>query len=86
MILTSEGETAIKATKANAIDPTGAGDAYRAGFAKAYLLGLPLSTCAQLASTVAAFAVEKQGTQGHVFTIDQIKSRYQDAYGQALEI
>jgi len=85
-VITPKGELTVKATSAEALDPTGAGDSYRAGFAKGYLAGLPLNVCAQLAGAVAAFAVEKEGTQNHAFTMDQLKKRYSVMYGTTLEI
>lgn len=79
---TKENEFAVPSVKAiQVIDPTGAGDAYRAGFAAAWLRQLPLETCAQVASTVAVYAVEDFGTQKHRFTMDQLKARYVESYG-----
>lgn len=49
------------------VDPTGAGDAYRAGLVKGIISGLDLKRSAQLGATAAAFAVEKYGTQNHKF-------------------
>jgi adenosine kinase len=68
------------------LDPTGAGDAYRAGFIKGFLAGVPTKTSVQLGSTVAAFAVEKEGTQTHHFTMDELKERYKRAYNESLSI
>ncbi len=68
------------------VDPTGAGDAHRAGFIKGILARLPLKECGQLASTVAAYAVESHGTQNHQFTIPGLKERYAAAYGETLSL
>jgi adenosine kinase len=57
-------------------DPTGAGDAYRAGLIKGILLGLPLYASACLGATCAAFCVECLGTQGHNFSEDEFFSRH----------
>lgn len=86
MIITKEGEENVKAVPAKAVDPTGAGDAYRAGFAKAYLAKRPLRECAMLGSAVAAYAVEKYGTQNHRFTISELKERYEKTYGETLSL
>jgi adenosine kinase len=56
-------------------DPTGAGDAYRAGFFTAYVEGQDLKTCGQYGAIAATYAVENYGTQNHMFTIDGFKSR-----------
>ena len=86
-IRTREGEERVKATPAkNSSDPTGAGDAYRAGFIKGMLVGSSLPDCAKLASAVAAYTVEMYGTQTHKFSPDELKARYQSAYGEKLAI
>lgn len=68
------------------VDPTGAGDAHRAGFVKGMLAGLSLKECGQLGSTVAAYAVERQGTQNHHFTLAELGQRYEAAYGESLSL
>jgi adenosine kinase len=82
-VITKEGETRVAAAFANELrDPTGAGDAYRAGFAKGFLGGLPLEQCAKLASVAGVYAVEQEGTQAHTFSMDDFKKRYETAYEQ----
>lgn len=54
-------------------DPTGAGDAYRAGFIKGLINGLDLEQTGRLASVVSVYAVENHGTQNHKFSINEIK-------------
>jgi len=66
------------------IDPTGAGDAYRAGFIKGIIMDWPLIKCARLASVVAVYAVENQGTQNHKFSWQMVKKRYEENYGESL--
>lgn len=66
------------------LDPTGAGDAYRAGFIKGLLSGWPLEKCGRLASVVAIYAVENQGTQAHWFSWAEIERRYKENYGEKL--
>ena len=66
------------------VDPTGAGDAFRAGFLYGYVRTWPLEKCLQLASVVASFAVEKLGTQEHRFNSQQLANRYQHTYRQKL--
>lgn len=65
---------AVKAKKA--VDPTGAGDAYRAGIIKGIAEGLDLVRAGQLGATAAVFAVEKYGTQNHWFNYDIIVKRH----------
>jgi adenosine kinase len=75
----------IRAVKAKTLkDPTGAGDAYRAGLLKGLTLDWPLEKCAKLGSAVASYAVEKYGTQKHGFTWKSLEGRYGDAYNDKL--
>lgn len=65
-------------------DPTGAGDAYRAGFFTAFVKGLDLKTCGQVGSVAATYAVERYGTQNHTFTKEEFVARYKECYGTSL--
>lgn len=66
------------------VDPTGAGDAYRAGFLYGYVRDWPLQTSAQLGATCATYAIESTGTQAHHFTIDEVAQRYTAAFHEQL--
>lgn len=68
------------------LDPTGAGDAYRAGLLKGLSLGFSLEDCARLAATVAVYAVEKKGTQNHHFTIKNLEKRYRQSFGHNIKL
>ena len=86
-IITRAGETRIPAVTATHVaDPTGAGDGYRAGFAKGFLAQLPFEVCAKLGSCAAAYVVERRGTQNHGFTKDEFRKRFQGAYGEPCPI
>lgn len=75
----------IKAAKPeNTSDPTGAGDAFRAGFVAGYLKGLDLKTCGQMGSVCSVYTVEKYGTQTHKFSLSQFKRRYKLNYKKDL--
>lgn len=68
-ILSQGKRIKIKAVKPKKIiDPTGAGDAYRAGLIKGLVSGWDLGKCGELASWVAKHPVEYYGTQEHKFT------------------
>lgn len=62
-------------------DPTGAGDAYRSGLIKGFLMGKDVVASAEMGSTCASFAVECLGTQEHCFTEAQFWSRHRSNYG-----
>lgn len=77
-LISNNGDT-IEAgiARANVVaDPTGAGDAFRAGFMKGLAEGDSLEECARLGAVCSSFCVEKKGTQEHAFTTDQFEERY----------
>jgi adenosine kinase len=78
-------ECQIDAVPVNSVlDPTGAGDAYRAGLIKGIVLGQPLEDAAQLGSTCAAYCIESEAPQGHYFTLDDFFRRHSEAFGMSL--
>ena len=62
------------------VDPTGVGDAYRAGFLAGLAWDLPLERCAQVGSLQASYAIEVVGTQEYRFG-DSFLARFEEAYG-----
>lgn len=74
------------ATATSVEDPTGAGDAYRAGFFTAYAAGKSLDVCGRVGSVAAVYAVEKYGTQNHRFSPEEFSGRYERTYGSALDL
>jgi len=68
------------------VDPTGAGDAYRAGFLYGYARDWPLKACGQLGATCATYAIESVGTQTHQFTFDEVSSRYETAFNEPIPL
>jgi len=62
------------------VDPTGVGDAYRAGFLAGLAWKVPLERCAQLGSLLATYAIEVVGTQEYRFD-GTFLTRFEDAYG-----
>lgn len=63
-------------------DPTGIGDAFRAGFLTGRSAGLDLERSAQLASLVAVLVLEAPGPQEWTWDADEAVRRLADAYGQ----
>jgi len=68
----------------NTSDPTGAGDAYRAGLIKGLVEDWPLEKTGRLAGLVAVYTVEKYGTQTHRFSWAGLKKRYRENFGGEL--
>ncbi len=57
-------------------DPTGAGDAFRAGFLRGLAANWPLRLCGMVGSLCAAYVLEQVGTQNHSFTISEFVQRF----------
>jgi len=62
-------------------DPTGCGDAYRAGLLYGILNGYDWPTTGRIASLLGTIKIEHNGTQNHSFTMTQFKQRYQESFG-----
>ncbi|RMG90213.1 MAG: carbohydrate kinase family protein, partial [Chloroflexi bacterium] len=57
-------------------DPTGVGDAFRAGFIRGIAAELPLQLAGQMGSLCAAYVLEQVGTQTHSFTPAEFVERF----------
>ncbi|MCW2654816.1 MAG: adenosine kinase [Mycobacterium sp.] len=64
------------------VDPTGVGDAFRAGFLTGRSAGLGLARSGQLGSLVAVLVLETNGTQEWSWDRDVAIKRLADAYGK----
>ncbi|NNF17699.1 MAG: carbohydrate kinase family protein, partial [Gammaproteobacteria bacterium] len=74
------------ARAATVADPTGCGDAYRAGLLFGIMKQLPWPVTGRIASLLGAIKVEEHGTQNHRFDWAQFTSRYQQSFGEELAI
>ncbi len=85
-VLRADGEVAIDPVAASkAIDPTGAGDAFRAGLLFACERGMDLEDAARVGSVLGAMKVECEGPQGLATNLDAVRERYEKAYGRSFE-
>jgi adenosine kinase len=66
------------------VDPTGCGDAYRAGLIFGLMNGLDWETTGRVASLMGAIKIANAGTQLHRFTMDEFRDRYRAAFGRTL--
>ena len=64
------------------VEPTGVGDAFRAGFMAALEWGLSLERAAQLGCLLAVYVVEKVGTQEYTLHQGAFVRRFADSYGE----
>ena len=72
MVIDDAGATHIPAIKVEAVDTTGAGDAFTAALAVLLADGLDLRTAARRASIVAAISVTRIGTQSAFPTLEEV--------------
>lgn len=67
-------------------EPTGVGDAFRAGLITGLMRGYPWEVTGRLGSVAAIYVLEQHGTQRHSYTRKQFASRYREQFGDALEL
>jgi adenosine kinase len=58
------------------VDPTGAGDGYRAGLIAGFTHGLDWDVTGRIASVAATYVVEHKGTQAHTYTVEEFRERF----------
>lgn len=81
-LITKDRQVQVPAAKpVKIIDPTGAGDAYRAGLLKGYFEKASLELMGKYASVSAVYAIEHQGGTGHKYTQEEFKQRFNENFG-----
>jgi len=84
VLIATRGERPIEVTIANEVrvaDPTGVGDAFRAGFLTALSWGLAHERAAEVGSMMATYVVETVGTQEYELGRRRFLDRFTQAYG-----
>ncbi|MET9713606.1 carbohydrate kinase family protein [Nocardiopsis alba] len=79
-----QGEPSVQvpaATVDELVDPTGMGDAFRAGFLAAHSWGLSLERAAQVGNATAVHCLEADGPQEYTLTKDSLLERVERSYG-----
>ncbi|MGB9430246.1 MAG: carbohydrate kinase family protein [Gammaproteobacteria bacterium] len=66
------------------LDPTGCGDAYRAGLIYGLMHDMDWETAGNIASLMGAIKIASRGTQNHHFTRDEFNARFQETFGYQL--
>ena len=85
MIYTCDKGFVIPPARAHrVVDPTGCGDAYRAGLLHGLLNQLDWPSTGRIASLMGAIKIEVRGTQNHRFTRSEFYSRYQQNFNVRL--
>ena len=86
-ILCMDGEEYhVPAVTVEAVDPTGAGDGYRAGFLTAFRKGYAPLDCCRAGAVVSSFVVERPGTQTNLPDWERMLARYRKVFGEPGEI
>ena len=84
-IYTSRHEIEIPPAKIAAVaDPTGCGDAYRAGLLYGLMNDMDWETTGRIASLCGAIKIEHYGTQNHSYTMQEFEDRYKDTFDRSL--
>jgi len=65
------------------LDPTGCGDAYRAGLLFGLINDYDWEVTGRIASLLGTIKIEHHGTQNHLFTLTEFRQRYQDSFGSS---
>lgn len=82
-IYTKDKRYEIPSVKPEALnDPTGCGDAYRAGLLYGLVNDLDWETTGKIASLMGSIKIALHGTQNHSFTMAEFKTRYEKEFGQ----
>ena len=87
MVIEQSGEEPILVPAVPArqtADPTGIGDAFRAGFLAGIAWGWPVERSAQLGCTLATIVLESVGTQEYPLTAEDLVARITETYGNAV--
>jgi adenosine kinase len=77
----------VPAAKPNkVVDPTGAGDAFRAGLIAGLRRGWSWPVAGRVGALTAVYAIEHSGTQQHTFTPAEFAARYRENFGDSPEV
>lgn len=72
------------ATTTTIEDPTGCGDAFRAGLLFGLMNELDWETTGRIASLMGAIKIENKGTQNHVFSMSEFETRFKETFAREL--
>ena len=65
------------------LDPTGCGDAFRAGLLYGLMNDMDWETTGRIATLMGAVKIETPGTQNYRFTHDEFHARFKESFGYA---
>jgi adenosine kinase len=80
-IITPKKQYEVPCAEAGSLtDPTGCGDAFRAGLLYGLQNGKDWETTGRIASLMGAYNIERPGTQNHRFTLDEFRERFREEF------
>jgi adenosine kinase len=65
-----------------AVDPTGAGDAFRGGLIKGLADGAGIKRAVQMGAVCGYYAVQVEGTQNYRYTLDEFEAKLRECFGE----
>ena len=81
-LITASGTVRVPVVPADdAVDPTGAGDAFRGGLIKGMIEGKSMERAVQMGNVAGHYAVRKWGTQQYSFTMDEFNAKLEQHFG-----
>src|SRR5882672_2467575 len=83
VVVNGKSEIIPSVKPAQLVDPTGCGDAYRAGLLYGIANDFDWPTTGRLASLLGSIKIAQRGAQNHQFTRDEIGARFRDAFGRS---
>jgi adenosine kinase len=83
VVVNGKSEIIPTVKPAQVVDPTGCGDAYRAGLLYGIANDFDWPTTGRLASLLGSIKIAQRGAQNHQFTRDEISLRFREAFGRA---
>ncbi|MBI3937729.1 MAG: carbohydrate kinase family protein [Betaproteobacteria bacterium] len=85
LVVTDGQQIEVPSVKAEeVVDPTGCGDAFRAGLLYGLAQGMDLLLAARLGSLLGALKIASRGAQNHHFTREEIAARFKEVFGTTI--
>ncbi len=83
VVINGKSEFIPTVKPAQVVDPTGCGDAYRAGLLYGIAKEFDWATTGRLASLLGSIKIAHRGAQNHQFTREEISDRFRESFGRA---
>jgi adenosine kinase len=83
LMVNGKSQTIPAVEPAKVVDPTGCGDAYRAGLLYGIAADMDWPTTGRLASLLGSIKIAQRGAQNHRFTREEISLRFREVFGRA---